>query len=317
MIYRLVAIIVVCGLIFSACGGKKKKSMADDGEVPIEEFIEFYPIIKLPFQFSDTTFPKKEDDSLLIANTIYYRFIPDSTIQSFFGKQKFRYYAMGKFANGKEETYLLTKAISENKKVLLLSAFDKERNYVAQLPLIRYDQKSPASVNIAIDPKFNISKTIHKTLPGDIVVQGHDVYILNSASRQFMLIMTDSLGEATGELLNPIDTLPQTQKFTGDYGSKRNLISLRDGQREGRMHIFMHLENEDGCEGELKGEITFISATSAEYRQGGDPCILRFIFSESGVKIEEVEGCGSRLGMLDCSFNGNYSKRKAPRLKEN
>ena len=194
----------------------------------------------------------------------------------------------------------------------MISAFDKERKFIAQLPVLKIEKNTLAGNSVSIDPKFNISKRNIKNLQDKGVVQGHDVYILNNTSRTFMLVMTDSLGEAAGELVNPIDTLPRLMKYAGDYGNgKENLISFRDGQREGRMHMFVYLKNQKkGCEGELKGEVTFTTPTIAEYRQGGDPCVLQFIFNNSGVKIQEVEGCGSRLGTLECSFNGSYPKRK-------
>ena len=312
MRYNYLAILIVFGLLFSACGGKKKKSMAGDDEVTVQDLVDFYPALSLPFSYSDTSFPKKENDSLLISPGIFYKFTPDSTIAKVFGPDaEPKYYPVGRFNNGEEEVYLITRGIAKDKKVLLLSAYDKDRNYISQLPLIRLDKNIKGSVNVTIDNKFNISKNVTRTLPGDIVVQGHDVYILNSSSKKFMLVMTDSLGEASGELINPIDTLPRTQKYAGDYGGKGNLVSFRDGPREGRMHMFIHMKNDEGCEGELKGEVTFTTTTTAEYRQGGDPCVLQFIFTNNNVKIQEVEGCGSRLGTLECTFNGSYTKHKA------
>ncbi len=315
MKYKVFAFITAAVILFYACGDdKKKKNMDASEDVSVEDFIDFYPVLKLPFSYSDTSFPAKENGSLVIAGGIFEKFTQDSAVaRLFIANAKPKYYAVGRFQNGEEETYLITKALANDRKILLLSAYDKNKNYIAQLPLIRVDRNLKSSVSITIDPKFNIKKDITKSLPGEILVQGHDVFILNNSSKKFMLIMTDSLGEASGELVNPIDTLPKTQKYTGDYGDgKLKLISLRDGQRQGRMHVFISLKNnQDACEGEIKGEINFISPTTAEYRQGGDPCILRFDFTNNAVKMTEVEGCGSRLGNLECSFNGTYSKRKA------
>ncbi len=305
---------IVIALLISSCGGKKKKSMSGTDEVTAEDFIEFYPEVNLPFTYSDTSFRQSNPDSLLISQHIFNNFIPDSTVNSFFGQNSEpEFYSLGRFNNKDAETYLITKGITKDKKLLLLSAYDKEKKFIANLPLIRSDKStSLSSVFITIDPKFNITKNISKKLPGDVVVQGNDVYILNAASKKFMLVMTDSLGEASGELINPIDTLPRSSKYAGDYGDgKQNLISFRDGQREGRMHLFVHLNNEkEGCSGEIKGEVTLINPTTAEYRQGGDPCVLRFVFNKTGVSIQEVEGCGSRLGALQCTFNGSYAKHK-------
>ena len=51
------------------------------------------------------------------------------------------------------------------------------------------------------------------------------------------------------------------------------------------------------------------SANTAEYREDGDPCILKFIFSSTAVTLKELEGCGSRRG-LNCSFDGSFARKK-------
>ncbi len=60
---------------------------------------------------------------------------------------------------------------------------------------------------------------------------------------------------------------------------------------------------------ELKGEALFKATNVAEYREGGDPCVLRFIFTSSSVTLKEVEGCGSHRG-LRCSFDGSLQEKK-------
>ena len=289
--------------------------MAAGDEVTAPDFIEFYPELALPFTYSDSSFPAKENDSLIISPDIFYKFTPDSIVSNIFDSlDKPAFYSLGRFNNGPEETYLLTRGVSKNTRVLFISAYDKEQKFIAGIPIIRVNKGVSSAASVTIDPKFNISKNVVRRLPGGITVQGHDVYVLNNAARNFMLVMTDSLGQASGPLINPIDTLPRTNKYAGDYGDgKRNLISFRDANREGRMQLFLNLENKDkGCAGEIKGEVTFTSPTTAEYRQGGDPCVLSFEFSGKNVKIAEVEGCGSRLGTLECTFKGTYLKHKQP-----
>ena len=53
----------------------------------------------------------------------------------------------------------------------------------------------------------------------------------------------------------------------------------------------------------------------AEYRQGGDPCILQFRFSSTSVTVKELEACGSRRG-LRCTFDGTYPRKKAKSTKK-
>jgi hypothetical protein len=140
--------------------------------------------------------------------------------------------------------------------------------------------------------------------------EGKDVYVYNADSRNFMLIMTDPLVDKTGELVNPIDTLQRKNKFSADYvNGKMNLVSIRDGKRPGELNFFIHFEKDNNaCTGELKGEAVMRAANTAEYKEQGDPCVLRFIFSSNSVTLQEVEGCGSKRP-LNCTLNGRYSKK--------
>jgi len=59
----------------------------------------------------------------------------------------------------------------------------------------------------------------------------------------------------------------------------------------------------------LKGEAMLKTPNTAEYREDGDPCVLKFIFSSASVTLKEEEGCGSRRG-LNCSFDGSFARKK-------
>jgi hypothetical protein len=146
--------------------------------------------------------------------------------------------------------------------------------------------------------------------------EGKDVYEYDAATKQFSLILTDPLNKKAGDVINPIDTLPRKHKFAGDYvRDKKNFISVRDGRYPNQLLVFVHVDKNQGeCTGELKGDLLLTSATTAIYRQGGDPCVMSFRFSSSSVTISEDEGCGSHRG-LDCSFNGSFTKKKAAKPK--
>ena len=305
-------ILIVSAVFFIGCGGKKKKKMTGDDAVNIEEFMEAYPALSLPFTYGDTSFPARENDSLRIAPEVLHQFIPDSvTLKVFGAAARPSYYPVGAVEAGGGEFYLLTRGIDRERKVLLVTAHDKKKQFIAGLPAIKLTCNTNVSIVVTIDQRLNINKDLSQKLPNGIEISGHDVFVLNKAAKNFSLIMTDSLGDGFTELINPIDTLGRRQKYAGDYGDgKMNLVSIRDGQREGRMRFFIHLEkNNKECVGELKGDAIFTSPTMAEYRQGGDPCVLRFVFDKNNVSLIEVEGCGSRLGALQCSFNGEYPKR--------
>jgi hypothetical protein len=129
-----------------------------------------------------------------------------------------------------------------------------------------------------------------------------------------MLIMTDPLEDNVTELINPIDDLSRKNKYAADYGTgKMNLVSIRDGRKSDRLSFFVHFDKSSGaCTGDLKGEAIIKSAAIAEYREGGDPCVLRFSFTSSTVTVKELEGCGSHRG-LRCSFDGIFIRKKGPK----
>lgn len=309
---KKLVLFLLIAVIITACGSKKKKSMAGDEEVSFADFIDAYTALQLPFTFKDSSFPKNENDSLLISSDVFYRFVADTAIKKVFGlKAKPKFYTVGRFSD-ENDTYLLTKAITSDKKSLFVTAFNKEEKYIASAAFITVSKSLSTAQQLIIDKKFNFSKEVSKKNADGSFTKGHDAYILNSAAKTFMLVMTDSMGEGIVELVNPIDTLPRLQKYSADYGDGRdNLISIRDGQRSGKLLFFIHLDKNGGdCTGELKGEAVLIAPDTAEYRQGGDPCVLQFAFSNNAVRLKEVEGCGSRLGALQCSFDGSYTKRK-------
>lgn len=297
-------------LLVSACG-KKKKSMTGDDEVSLQEFVEFYPQVQLPFIYSDSSLYAKTDDSLLISHAIFNQFTPDSILMSDFGKEQPKLYAIGKFSEKDGATYLMSKVASAKEKIMLITAYDKKNEFISGFAAMRSKTARGVSTIVTIDKLYNINKRTKKKLSNDIEITGDDVYVLNSAAKKFMLVMTDSLGDEA-ELINPIDTLGTTYKFAGDYGvGSRNIISIRDNKKPGRINFFIHLEKKDAkCNGELKGEANISADNTIEYRQPGDPCILQFKFDKNSVSLIEVQGCGSRMGALECTFNGTYPKKK-------
>jgi len=297
-----------------ACKSKKTNL---SGEYPVEvgDFIGFFPDIRLPFLVADSNLSKKENDSLLISYNVFAQFVPDSVTTKIFGKNvKPKIYPMGK-AVGTEQ-YLFAKALSGNKRVAILVCFDKKDQFIAAMPLLTLDQSANTQQTSTVDSRFTITRTVIRKNPDGRISDGSEVFVLNNASQSFMLIMTDALDDKLTELTNPIDTVSRKQKFTADYGSgKMNLVSIRDGRKSDRLSFFIHFDKDQGeCTGELKGEAIIKSASVAEYREPGDPCVMRFSFTSSAVTIKEVEGCGSRRG-LRCSFNGVYPRKKDQKAK--
>jgi hypothetical protein len=290
----------------------KKPSLSGEEPVEVGDFIDFFQPLKLPYQVADSTLLKKEKDSLLISYKIFTQFVPDSVLGKVFGKGiKPRIYPLGRTDIPKAETYLFVKATTTDKKAVFIISFDARENFMAAMPLLRLDPYVSTTQSSGMDKRFTISKTIVRKNPDGSLSEGKDVYVLNADAKEFMLIMTDPLDDKITELINPIDTLPRKNKLSADYATgKMNLVSIRDGRKNDRISFFIHFEKDKGeCTGELKGEAMIKSSSLAEYREGGDPCVLRFSFSSTSVTLNEEEGCGSHRG-LRCLFEGSYPRKK-------
>ena len=294
------------------CKRHKKPSLSGEDPVEIRDFIDFFPAVPLPYQFTDKYLQKKEKDSLLISYKVFTQFIPDTLLIKNFGKGvKPKIYPMGKVEMPEQESYLFAKAISGSKRIAFLVCFDKKEQFIAGMPVLSPDQNAATQQISGIDRRFSIFKTVQRKNSDSSVSEGKEVYILNNEAKNFMLILTDQLEDKPTELINPIDTLPRKNKLSADYSTgKMNLVSIRDGHKSDRLNFFIHFEKNNGeCTGELKGEARVRSSTLAEYRTGADPCVLQFIFTSSTVTLKEIEGCGSHRGPK-CFFEGSYVRKK-------
>lgn len=316
MRYRFCLLILMV-FILASCKSKKK-TMSGEDSVNLQEFVDFFPEAKLPFYFSDTTLMAKTDDSLLISKEIFNQFTPDSILKDHFKTEKLKLYAVGKFKDKGDNLYLMSKAIASGSRELLITAYNGKHEFIASFSALKNKTKGGISTSINIDPLFNINMKKIKRLSNGIEISGDDVYVLNAAAKKFVLVMTDSLGDEA-ELINPIDTLGRKYKYAGDYGTgKKNIISIRDDSHPGRVQFFIHLEEKNSeCSGELRGEGIITSDNTFEYRKAGDPCVIQFSFTKNSLKLTEVKGCGSRMGALECSFNGTYPKKKEVKKTEN
>lgn len=303
-------------VLFAGCKEKKKPSLAGEDPVEISDLIDFFPEKKAPYSFSDSVILRREKDSMLVSYSIFTRFVPDSLLRPVFGKnEKPKFYPLARI-KGADELYLIAKGILGNKRAAYILAFDKDNNYLDGIPMLVLDNAANTQQIASIDRNAGIHLTVIRRNSDGSISEGRNVYGYGAGTGKFSLIMTDPLDDKPTELINPIDTFARKHKYSADYGpGGMNVVSIRDGRRSDRLSFFIHIDKDKGnCTGELKGEAIFRSATMAEYRQGGDPCVLRFIFTSNSVTLKEVEGCGAHR-TLRCSFDGRYSKRPKPKAK--
>lgn len=299
--------------------GCKEKKASLTGEEPVDviDFIEFFPEVQLPFSIADTTLNKKVGDSSLIGYAVFTQFVPDSVIKKDFGTAKPKLYPLGRVKEKGKETYLFAKAVGATRKVAYVITFDKKNKYLNTLPLVRTGQNF-TSVYGMLDKKFQITTYRERKSKGGVISNyKRNVYIYNSASNDFTLILTEPNEDIMEDVINPIDTFPQKNKYTGDYlVNKKNFISFRDGKNASEIQFFTHFEKNKGeCVGELKGIARFVSSKLARYKEVGNPCTLEFTFTSSSVAMKEVEGCGS-FRNIQCFFEGTYPKKKKKSTKK-
>ncbi|MBP0569175.1 hypothetical protein J8H89_08415, partial [Campylobacter jejuni] len=89
----------------------------------------------------------------------------------------------------------------------------------------------------------------------------------------FMVVINDSNEDPKKTaVINPIDTLPRKNRFSGDYvQDKKNFVSVRDGKNQHTYLFFIHFEKDGGsCTGELKGQLNMKTPGTAQFSANGD-----------------------------------------------
>lgn len=303
-----------------ACNNEKISEAPQDANentaFDLKDFSGMFPTATAPYQLTDSAIQNNKDTTL-IRNQDFLNMIPDSVEEKVFGKNaRIKYTPLAKVELPGATTEYFVKGVSGSKKSVLLLTFKKNETFGAAFPFITVDTDKNTSQVSTLEKNGTITRSLVRRSADDAPKEGKDVYVYNQETNQFDLIMTDILDDSKLELINPIDTLARTHKWSGDYAqNKNNLVSIRDGRKRGFLTVFIHIEKKGGdCTGEIKGDAQIIAPDKAVYRQAGDPCVLELNFKSSSVTLKEVEGCGSRRD-LECSFDGTYPRKKAEKEK--
>lgn len=303
-------------VVLAGCS-QKKKQLTDDSTVTVKEFIEFFPELPLPVQLADSSLTKKPGDSLRIGNKVFSQFVPDSVTGLLAVKGvRPQLFPIGKVTVADGETYLFVRSFAGAKKAALALVFDKD-SFVTALPLLSLSAAPRANdlSSAIMDARYTIALNRQQVAADGRLTYNKKVYVYNTEGL-FTLILTESNAAATGantELLNPVDTLLASHKLTGDYRQdKRNLVSIRDGSKPGRLLFFIHFEKDGGaCKGELKGEMSISGNHSGRFTENNGTCAIEFTFSGNTVRLKELEGCGSYRD-IKCFFEGSYIRKNKP-----
>lgn len=314
--HRYLWIFVSAGILLSC--KSKKPDLKDDSEVvEVGDFVEFFPETSLPFKVTDAELTRKTTDSAIIAYKIFAQFVPDTILHRDFGKtSRPALYSLGRAKEKGRETYLFLKAVQGEKRIAYLLCFDGNNKYLGSFPFVKSGVGKFSSSYGLLDKKFQITTYQETKKATGEVWYKRNVYVYNSGANDFTLILTEPNEDMIDNIINPIDTFPKKNKFSGDYvRNKQNFISVRDGKNVSEILFFVHFEKDNAeCTGELKGTARMVSPTKAHYKESGNPCTIEFTFSGSSVVMKEIEGCGSHRD-IKCFFEGRFTKKKEPKPK--
>jgi hypothetical protein len=298
--------------LFFSCK-EKKADLSGTHPVKINDFIAAFSILPLPFTASDTTIGKVADTTT-IGYKAFNQFIPDSIIETILSvDKKIIIHPVGRIEKAKE-TYLLATLSSKKKIQLAAFVLDNKNKFLSSKVLLSNTNEDGYSHSVSInkEPTFLISQ--EKTNSEKQLQFSRVGWVYNSG-KTFTVVMNDGNEDPIKtKIINPIDTLPHKNKFSGNYTKdNKNFISLRDGRDANNYVFFLHIEKKDGtCIGELKGSLRMKTAVTAVYQESGDPCILNFIFNSNQIDIKETGSCGNRRGM-NCLIDESFTKKKEPK----
>lgn len=297
------------------CGDKKVDL---SGETPIKtsDFIGAFRKITGNFIVADTNLAKA-GDTLTLGYKALQQFFPDSALAPIMGSnKKATIHPVGIIEKDKEKYLLLNFSFGKKNTRLAVFVTDDKNKFLGSKELLRTnnDDGYYHTVSINREPTFLLSR--EKPGKDNATEYSRTGWVYNSAGL-FMVVINDSNEDAKRQnVINPIDTFPRKNKYSGDYvRDKKNYISLRDTKKPDVYQFFIHFEKEGGCIGELKGEMKFKSATTALFTQNGDPCVIDFTFEGNEITVKEQGSCGNHRG-IKCFFDDTFVKRREKTKKK-
>ncbi|MEY4278707.1 MAG: hypothetical protein RL377_711 [Bacteroidota bacterium] len=304
--------------VMFACG-EKKTDLSGNTPLKINDFNKAFKAAELPVTISDSNL-KKYSDTLTIGRKALAQFVPDSVVENIVAlkNNKAQIHPLIRIEK-EEEYYLLLNVQHPHKQEIAVVVFSKKNKYLDYKLITEFNDNNKTSrlygktLSINREPSFLIEENKMGT-DNALTYEKKGWAYTDSA---FRLIYFDSNKKPENKVvINPIDTLPDNNTFSGNYGSdSKNFISLRDHGTPNKYQFFMHFEKRDGaCVGELKGILDF-NKNMATYREKGDPCIIHFNIQGNNISIKEEGNCGNHRG-ITCYFNDNYSRKKKAKKKK-
>ena len=305
-------------LAFIGCA-ETKTDLSGNTPLKINDFNAAFKNIELPIRINDTNLVAFTD-TIKIGRKALAQFLPDSVVDAIAPKliKNSSIFTVGKIEK-ETEYYLLLNNKDIKKQTVSVIAFSKKNVFLGYQILTQFDLTQKGSqfygktLLINKEPTFLIEE--NKLDPEQGLTNEKKGWAYTEQG--FRLIYLDAnIKPEQKAILNPIDTLPTLNTFSGDYArDKKNFISLRDFGNANKYQFFLHFEKKDGtCVGELKGLLNF-NKNQATYSEKGDPCTIQFTITGNVIKIKEDGNCGNHRNMT-CYFNDSYDKKRKAKSKK-
>jgi hypothetical protein len=296
-----------------------KTDLSGDTPLKINDFNAAFKNIELPIRINDTNLTSYTD-TLEIGRKALEQFLPDSVVDDIVPKElkNASLFPVGKIEKETEYYLLLNHKDAKNQTVSVIT-FSKKNVFLGYKILTQFDPVHKGSqfygktLLINKEPTFLVEENKLDPELGLSNEKKGWAY----TDQGFRLIYIDAnVKPEQKAILNPIDTLPTLNTFSGDYArDKKNFISLRDFGNANKYQFFLHFEKKDGtCVGELKGLLNF-NKNQATFSEKGDPCTIQFTITGNVIKIKEDGNCGNHRNMT-CYFNDSYDKKRKPKIKK-
>jgi hypothetical protein len=296
-----------------------KTDLSGNTPLKINDFNAAFKNIDLPIRINDTNLVAFTD-TVEIGRKALAQFLPDSVVDAIAPKvlKNASIFTVGKIEK-ETEYYLLLNNKDAKKQTVSVITFSKKNVFLGYQILTQFDLTQKGSqfygktLLINKEPTFLIEE--NKLDPEQGLT--HEKKGWAYTEQGFRLIYLDAnIKPAQKAIINPIDTLPTLNIYSGDYArDKKNFISLRDFGDANKYQFFLHFEKKEGsCVGELKGLLNF-NKSQATYSEKGDPCTIQFTITGNIIKIKEDGNCGNHRNMT-CYFNDSYDKKRKPKSKK-
>ncbi len=290
----------------------KKTDLSGETPVKFNDLVAVFPKIIPPYAIADSNLIKMAD-TITIGYKAFLQFFPDSSLIPIIGNsKKITIHPVGIIEKDKERYLLMNISTSKKSTHTAVFVIDKKNKYLASKELLgtNHDDEYTHSVSINREPTFLISK--EKMSKENVIQFSRTGWVYSASSGIFMIVINDSNEDPQKtNIINPIDTLPRKNKFSGDYvQNKRNFISIRDTKKPNVYQFFIHFEKDEGkCTGELKGEFKMKDNNNAVFSENGDPCVIDFRFEDNEIILKEQGSCGIHRG-IKCFFDDTFVKKR-------